>query len=206
MSKQVDLYTLHSKWFECVKCEICKEGRKQVVFNDGNPDAKIMIIGEGPGQEEDLKGLPFVGPAGKKMDQIFKLAGFGREQIFWTNIVHCRPKNNRTPTDKETDICKNIALEEIRIVKPKVIVLAGRVAAMSLLGLKGTRSMSSMVGKWATIEGIPTIAIYHPAALLHSQDDLTKRAIYKKAIWQAMLDIKAKLSALEQAQSTLKMF
>jgi DNA polymerase len=200
MSKQSELDILYSKWFNCTKCSICKEGRKQLVFSDGSPDAELMIIGEGPGRDEDQQGLPFVGPAGKKMDQIFKLAGFERDQIFWTNVVHCRPKDNRTPNDTEASICKNMALEEIHIIRPKVIVLAGRVAAMAFLNFKGTSSMKSIVERWSTIEGIPCITIYHPAALLHAIYEPSKRMVYKKSIWRAMIDIKIKLAILKQAQ------
>lgn len=175
-------------WRNCTKCALCTG--THIVFSDGPEDAEIMLIGESPGAKEDQAGIPFVGPAGMLMTKILALAGIQRQQCYWTNIVKHWPKINgktRQPYKEEINTCLPLLLEEIRQVRPKVILLVGAIAAKALLGHEG--AIKPIIGRWATVNNIPTLTTWHPAAILHTQDkdqDLT--LAYKKDIWR---DVKA---------------
>jgi len=184
-----ELEKIKELWKDCTKCGLCKEGRKQVVFSDGPETAKIMIVGEGPGEYEDQKGIPFTGPAGQLMNKILESVKIAREDCYWTNTVRCRPYKNRTPTKEEMDICKPLLLDEIRLIKPRVIIIVGRPAAQDLIGLKG--AIGEVAGQWTMVQGIPAIVIYHPAAILHTKDinpDLAQK--YRMSIWNAMKSLR----------------
>ena len=117
----------------CKKCKLC-QGRTNIVFGTGNENAKIMFIGEGPGADEDVQGIPFVGKAGKLMNNAFDVVGIQRENVYITNIVKCRPPNNRDPQIDEISKCLNYLRAQVIIVKPKIIVLLGRIALQNILG------------------------------------------------------------------------
>lgn len=161
----------------CKKCALCK-GRTNVVFSDGIENAKLMIIGEGPGENEDLQGLPFVGRAGKLLDKIFESVGLNRkEHLYICNIVKCRPPENRAPLPEEADACMEYLEAQIKYVNPKIIVLAGAVAVKGILKMKSV-GITKMRGQWIDVgatgqlpllEGRKIMPIFHPSYLLRHE-------------------------------------
>ena len=151
----------------CNKCKLCKN-RKNIVFGIGNENAKIMFIGEGPGADEDLKGIPFVGKAGKLMDKAFLALGIKREDVYIANIVKCRPPNNRDPEPDEVAGCINYLRNQVMIIKPKIIVLLGRVALNNILGQE--YKITANRGKWIEKKGILYMPTWHPAALFRDEN------------------------------------
>ena len=147
----------------CRRCGLC-ETRHHVVFGDGNPDAGLMFIGEGPGEQEDLQGIPFVGRAGQLLDDMLSLIDLDRTKYYITNIVKCRPPGNRDPLNTEQDACIGYLRNQVRLIKPKIIVCLGRIAATKLIreDLKITREH----GQWVEKGGVAMTALYHPSALL----------------------------------------
>ena len=168
---------------ECNKCQKCILGstRKNIVFSDGNPNAKIMLIGEAPGADEDATGTPFVGRAGKYLTSIIEECGLSRKNDFYiANTVKCRPPENRVPSDEEKQVCENYLLKQIDIVNPKVIVLCGATSAKSFLGNK--IKISQIRGQWFKIlEKYNATVILHPSYLLrkHSEEKDSPRWLTK---------------------------
>jgi len=150
----------------CTLCPLHKT-RTNAVPGEGPADAKIMFIGEAPGREEDIQGRPFVGPAGRYLNQLLALAGLSREQVFITNIVKCRPPGNREPRSEEAAACRPYLDGQIATICPRVICLLGRPATMALLDPSAT--MSRIHGQTFERDGIVYIPLYHPAAALHNQ-------------------------------------
>ncbi|MBQ6992676.1 MAG: uracil-DNA glycosylase [Clostridia bacterium] len=150
----------------CTKCKLCK-ARKNVVIGTGNRNAKIMFIGEGPGADEDIQGIPFVGKAGKLMDQAFQGTGIKREEVYIANIVKCRPPNNRNPEDEEADSCREFLNTQIKLINPEIIVLLGSVALKNILGKE--YGITASRGNWFEKEGIKYLPTFHPAALLRDE-------------------------------------
>ena len=150
----------------CNKCKLCT-GRKNIVFGVGNENAKIMFIGEGPGADEDLQGTPFVGKAGKLMDYAFDTVGIEKEKVYIANIVKCRPPNNRDPEVDEITACINYLRNQVIIIKPKIIVLLGRIALQNILGPE--YKITASRGKWIEKKGILYMPTWHPAALLRDE-------------------------------------
>ena len=150
----------------CNKCKLCAN-RHNVVIGTGNRNAKIMFIGEGPGADEDLQGIPFVGKAGKLMDRAFEGIGIKREEVYIANIVKCRPPANRNPEDDETTACLNYLRNQVILVKPKIIVLLGNVALKNILGKE--YGITASRGKWIEKKGIMYMPTWHPAALLRDE-------------------------------------
>jgi len=154
-------------------CPLGFLGRKNVVFGEGNPDADLMLIGEGPGAEEDAQGRPFVGRSGKLLTKILDLVGLPRPEVFITNIVKCRPPNNRKPLPFESTTCKGLFLKnQIRIIRPSVICTLGATAIEGLLDLKEAR-ITKTRGIPTKYEGITVIPAYHPAYILRNPKELT---------------------------------
>ncbi|MGC9314271.1 MAG: uracil-DNA glycosylase [bacterium] len=161
----------------CRKCAL-SEGRNKIVIGVGDPNARIVFIGEGPGAEEDKTGIPFVGRAGHLLDKIFEAMGLSREKgIYICNIVKCRPPGNRDPLPEESSACMPYLLNQLEIIKPAVICCLGRVAAQNLLNTDAT--LGNMRGKTHYFQGIPVIVTYHPAYLL-------RNAAGKKPTWEDM--------------------
>jgi len=150
----------------CTLCPLHKT-RTNAVPGEGPADAKIMFIGEAPGREEDIQGRPFVGPAGRYLNQLLALAGLSREQVFITNIVKCRPPGNREPRSEEATACRPYLDGQIATICPRVICLLGRPATAALLDPSAT--MSRVHGQTFDRDGIIYIPLYHPAAALHNQ-------------------------------------
>ncbi|MDI6716545.1 MAG: uracil-DNA glycosylase [Actinomycetota bacterium] len=168
----VNLFSLAETAKDCELCPLAKQGRTQVVFGDGNPNAEIMFIGEGPGFHEDKQGKPFVGAAGKLLTQLLGSIGLRREDVYIANVVKCRPPQNRDPKPEEIEICTNQYLfSQIEAIKPKVIATLGRFASAVVLGLKDV-SMGRVHGQKFKREGRYIVPIYHPAAALHSRANL----------------------------------
>ncbi len=149
----------------CRRCRLC-EGRTQVVFGVGDPRARLMFIGEGPGQEEDRLGEPFVGRAGKLLDAMLRAMGFPRREVYIANVVKCRPPGNRDPQDDEVAACRPFLERQVELVNPEVIVTLGRVAARHLLGR--TEAMRELRGRWVNWRGRRVLPTYHPAFLLRT--------------------------------------
>lgn len=151
---------------ECTKCKL-SETRKNVVFGMGNPNASIMLIGEGPGQREDELGIPFVGKSGQLLDNILAACGFSREEhIFIGNIVKCRPPNNRDPLPEEKDECIEYLHRQIEMINPQILVLLGRVALQGLIDPKA--SITKCRGNWIEWQDRWVMPTYHPSALLRN--------------------------------------
>ncbi|MBQ7817269.1 MAG: uracil-DNA glycosylase [Oscillospiraceae bacterium] len=154
----------------CTHCGLC-ETRKNVVFGTGNQNADIMFIGEGPGEQEDLHGLPFVGPAGKLLDDMLSIIDLDRKKnCYIANIVKCRPPHNRDPLETEQEACIDFLNRQIALIQPKIIICLGRIAAMRLI--RPDYRITREHGQWSQQDGIWMTAIYHPSALLR---DVSKR-------------------------------
>lgn len=178
------LAVLAARAAECRACRL-HEGRQKVVFGSGSPDAEILFIGEGPGAEEDRRGLPFVGRAGELLTKIIEAIGLTREEVYIANVVKCRPPGNRDPQADEVAACRHYLRDQIATIEPRVIVALGRVAAQTLLG--NDSPLGRMRGSWYEVEGVATRVTYHPAALLRN-DGL------KRPTWEDMKVVRDRLA------------
>jgi DNA polymerase len=175
MDKQTAMDQLQEETLSCAQCSL-RQGAKQVVFGEGNPLAKIMVVGEGPGQEEDRLGRPFVGPAGQLLDKILAAGGFARmEHTYIANIVKCRPPGNRIPTPVERAACLTHLFRQIEIVDPSIILLLGATALQGLVKPEGRISKDR--GQWILWNERWVMPTYHPAALLRD-------ASLKRPVWE----------------------
>lgn len=152
---------------DCTKCKLC-QNRTNIVFGCGNKKAKIMMIGEGPGADEDAKAVPFVGKAGQLMDKALMGLGMNREELYIANIVKCRPPQNRVPEQDEVAACLNYLRNQVILIKPKIIVLLGSTALKNILGQD--YGITSARGKWIEHKGILYMPTWHPAALLRDEN------------------------------------
>ncbi len=167
----------------CTRCRLA-EGRRTVVFGMGSPVADLMFIGEGPGAQEDRQGLPFVGAAGELLSKIIQAIEMHRQDVYIANVVKCRPPGNRDPQPDGVAACRGWLHEQIETVRPRVIVMLGRVAAQTLLG--SNESLGRMRDRWHKVRGIDARATYHPAALLRS-------ASFKRPTWEDMQVVRDRL-------------
>ena len=158
------LQLLRDEIGDCTRCQLAFQGRHNIVFGDGDPHARLMFVGEGPGADEDAQGLPFVGRAGQLLNNMIAAMGLQREQVYIGNIVKCRPPQNRTPEPEEARTCSPFLLRQIEIIQPEVIVALGATAATYLLGVKG--SLASLRGRIHMAHNSKLIITYHPAYLL----------------------------------------
>jgi DNA polymerase len=150
---------------ECTRCKL-HSTRHKIVFGDGNPKAKLVFVGEGPGADEDAQGLPFVGRAGKLLTQMIEAMGLQRQDVYICNVVKCRPPGNRQPEEDEVRTCSPFLLRQIDVIAPQVIVCLGAVAAKTLL--QTNRGISQFRGEWLEFRGRKLLATYHPAYLLRN--------------------------------------
>lgn len=172
----------------CQRCELSQTRHRAVVYR-GNPSAKLMIVGEAPGQNEDETGLPFVGRAGQLLDKILDSVKFNREEdVYICNIIKCRPPNNRVPTPDEINACRPYLLEQIRIIDPKIILLAGATAVRGLVGDK--RGITKIRGTWMEWEGRLCMPIFHPSYLL--RNSTRDKGGPKWLMWQDIQEIRRK--------------
>lgn len=158
----------------CKKCPLWKT-RTNFVFGEGNPKAKLVVIGEAPGADEDEQGKPFVGRAGKLLTEILKAVDFTREEVFICNILKSRPPNNRNPLPEEIEACEPYLFKQLELIKPKLILCVGTFAAQTLLRSK--EPLGKMRGKFHEYQGIPTMVTFHPAALLRNPN-------WKRPTWE----------------------
>jgi uracil-DNA glycosylase family 4 len=168
------LEEFHQQIKSCTKCRLGFT-RTKFVFGAGAPEAKLMFIGEGPGREEDLQGEPFVGAAGKLLDNMLKAIQLTREEVYIANMVKCRPPENRDPAPDEIETCKPYLLQQIKIIRPQIICALGRISAQALLETKSP--LNQLRGKFHDFMGIKFLVTYHPAALL-------RYVTYKKFAWE----------------------
>lgn len=160
---------LESECKNCAGCGLCST-RRNIVFGTGNTQAEVMLIGEGPGEQEDIQAIPFVGPAGKLLDDMLEMIDLDRSKVYIANIVKCRPPNNRDPKPEEQQACRPWLDRQIGLLEPKLIVCLGRIAATSLI--KEDFRITREHGRWFDVYGRRIMATYHPSALLR---DLSKR-------------------------------
>jgi DNA polymerase len=173
---------------ECRRCRLCEE-RTQIVFGDGNPQASLMFIGEGPGEQEDLQGLPFVGRAGELLTRMIERGlGLTRDEVYICNIVKCRPPGNRTPQADEVSACRPFLDGQIDAVAPRVIVTLGKPASSLLLGRE--ISITRVRGTWHEYRGIPVMPTFHPAFVLRQYTEENRRLV-----WQ---DLRAALARVRE--------
>jgi uracil-DNA glycosylase len=179
----------------CTTCQRCElsQSRTHAVIGRGSPTASIMIIGEGPGQNEDEQGLPFVGRSGQLLEKILESVQFSSEQdVYICNVVKCRPPDNRTPTPQEAEACKPYLLEQIRIVNPKIILLTGATAVRGLTGDK--RGITKIRGQWLDWQGYLCMPIFHPAYLLRNPSREPNSP--KWLMWKDIQAVRSKLAEL----------
>ena len=167
---------------DCKRCKLCN-GRKQIVFGSGNPKAELVFVGEGPGEEEDKQGIPFVGAAGQLLTKMIEAMKFSRDTVYICNVVKCRPPNNRNPEADEIQACEPFLKAQLAVIKPKVIVALGKFAAQTLL--RDDTPITRMRGQWRSYEGIELMPTYHPAYLLRQPDE-------KKKAWMDLQEVMRK--------------
>lgn len=175
---------------DCTRCPLAYAGRRNIVFGDGDPKARLLFVGEGPGADEDSTGLPFVGKAGQLLNNMIAAMGLRRDQVYIANIVKCRPPANRAPEPAEANTCSPFLLEQIDIVRPQVIVALGSTAATYLLGVKQT--LASLRGTWHTCRGARVAVTYHPAYLLR---DPSQKGEAWKDLQRVMVELGLKQSS-----------
>ena len=181
-----ELASVREELGDCIRCKLHK-GRQNIVFGEGDPNAALVFVGEGPGKEEDEQGRPFVGAAGQLLtDIIVKGMRLNREDVYICNIVKCRPPNNRNPEPDEIMACEPFLIKQLQAIKPKIIIGLGNVAVKTLLKTK--EGITSLRGTWKTYQGIPLMPTFHPAYLLRTPAD-------KRLVWD---DIKKVLAELEK--------
>ncbi|WP_321371897.1 uracil-DNA glycosylase [uncultured Desulfuromusa sp.] len=168
----------------CCLCPLSKQ-RKNIVFGAGNPQARLVLVGEAPGREEDQQGIPFVGEAGKLLDKILLAMNLSREEVYICNVLKCRPPGNRDPQADEIAACEPFLKQQLALIQPELIITLGRFAAQELL--KTTAPISKLRGKWHEYEGIPLMPTFHPAYLLRNPSG-------KRPVWEDMKKVMQRLN------------
>jgi uracil-DNA glycosylase family 4 len=169
---------------DCTRCKLHRLGRRQVVFGVGNPEADLMFVGEAPGADEDVQGIPFVGRAGQLLTKIIEAIGLTRDDVYIANVIKCRPPENRNPEPDEVETCEPFLFRQVDVVSPKVIVALGTFAAKTLL--KTNDPISRMRGRVYDYRGAKLIPTFHPAFLLRSPER-------KRDVWEDMKKVRALL-------------
>lgn len=190
----LSLESIRSELGDCKRCRL-HETRHTIVFGEGNPDARLMFVGEGPGADEDAQGKPFVGKAGQLLTRMIQAMKFQREDVYIANIVKCRPPGNRDPEQDEIDTCLPFLKSQIRAIKPDVIVTLGRIAAKTLL--KTSDPLNVIRGRVYEVEGIPLIPTYHPSYLLRQESDKRFKAMAWEDLQKAMALLESRRSRTE---------
>jgi len=173
----VTLKDIRTELGDCTRCKLHELGRKQIVFGAGDEHAQLMFVGEAPGRDEDIKGVPFVGRAGQLLTKIIESIDLSRESVYIANVIKCRPPQNRNPENDEVETCQPFLFSQIDAIKPKVIVALGAFAAQTLLG--STETISQLRGKVYEYRGASLIPTFHPAFLLRSPTR-------KRDVWEDM--------------------
>ncbi|SEA47062.1 DNA polymerase [Desulfuromusa kysingii] len=167
----------------CSLCSLAKQ-RKNIVFGAGNPRARVVLVGEAPGREEDEQGIPFIGEAGKLLDKILLAMKLSREEVYICNVLKCHPPGNRDPQPDEISACEPFLKQQLALIKPELIITLGRFAAQELL--KTTQPIGKLRGQWHEYEGIPLMPTFHPAYLLRNPSG-------KRPVWEDMKKVMQRL-------------
>jgi len=176
---------LEARAMGCVSC-VLHQARTHVVFGTGNRNAQLVFVGEGPGPDEDMQGVPFVGKAGQLLDKIIGAMKLQREDVYLCNVVKCRPPGNRTPLPDEIAACSPFLAEQLELIAPKVIVALGGPAAKTLLHTEA--GITALRGRWQSYKSIPVMPTYHPAFVLRTYTEEVRRQV-----WDDMKQVMAKL-------------
>ncbi|MHB8410559.1 MAG: uracil-DNA glycosylase [Candidatus Acidiferrales bacterium] len=168
---------------DCRRCKLCEQ-RNKIVFGAGSATADLVFVGEGPGHDEDIQGLPFVGRAGKLLTQMIEAMGLRRDDVYIANVVKCRPPQNRAPEPDEIETCSPFLYRQLAVIRPKAVVCLGAIAFQSLTGTK--QPISRLRGQWLEFRGIPLMATYHPAYLLRNPNA-------KGDVWEDLKKVMAHL-------------
>ena len=168
---------------DCKRCRLCQQ-RNKIVFGSGSAHADLVFVGEGPGRDEDIQGLPFVGRAGKLLTQMIEAMGLKRDDVYICNVVKCRPPENRAPEPDEMETCSPFLYRQLAVIQPKAVVCLGATAFQALYGAK--QSISRLRGQWLEFRGIPMMATYHPAYLLRNPNA-------KGEVWEDLKKVMAHL-------------
>lgn len=188
-SKKLTLEEIRGEIGDCTRCKLHK-GRKNIVFGEGNPKAKLVFVGEGPGEEEDKQGRPFVGRAGQLLTRVIDAMGLERSEVYICNVVKCRPPGNRTPEPDETETCGQFLFKQIRTIDPDMIVCLGNAAAQWVLKTKD--KLGNLRGKFHSYGRAKVMVTYHPAALLRNPG-------FKKPMWDDMQLVMKELGISKEA-------
>jgi len=181
---QETLEEIRAELEDCRRCPLC-QGRRNIVFGVGNPRARLVFVGEAPGREEDLKGEPFVGEAGRLLDRILFAMGLARQDVYICNVEKCRPPGNRDPKPEEIASCEPYLKRQLAVIRPELIVTLGKFAAQTLL--RDQTPISRLRGHWGEYEGIPLMPTYHPAFLL-------RNPAAKREVWEDMKLVMTRLA------------
>lgn len=187
-NQKEDLVALRETVIQCIKCSELAGSRKNVVFGSGNARAQLVFVGEAPGHDEDLQGLPFVGKAGQLLTKIIESIGLTRQNVFICNVLKCRPPGNRNPLPNEIENCEPYLFKQLEIIQPKIICALGTFAAQTLL--KTDASISSLRGRFHEFRGTKLICTFHPAYLLRNPEE-------KRKVWEDMKMIRTELNRLQ---------
>ena len=183
-SAEEALQAIRAEIGDCTRCKLHRLGRRQIVFGVGNPSADLMFVGEAPGADEDVQGIPFVGRAGQLLTKIIEAIGLGRDDVYIANVIKCRPPENRNPEPDEVETCEPFLFQQIDRIQPKVIVALGTFAAKALL--KTQDPISRLRGRAFNFRGATLIPTFHPAFLLRSPER-------KRDVWEDMKKVRALL-------------
>jgi uracil-DNA glycosylase family 4 len=191
VSADAALAALRADIGDCTRCKLHGQGRKQIVFGVGNPDADLMFVGEAPGADEDQQGIPFVGRAGQLLTKIIEAIGLTRDDVYIANVIKCRPPQNRNPEQDEVATCEPFLFRQIDIIKPRVIVALGTFAARTLL--RTLDPISRLRGRVYEYRGAKLIPTFHPAYLLRNPSS-------KREVWEDMKQAKKLLATTEDTE------
>ncbi len=187
LCRSESLEEIRAELEDCRRCPLC-EGRKNIVFGVGNPNARLVFVGEAPGREEDEKGEPFVGEAGRLLDRILFAMGLTRPDVYICNVLKCRPPGNRDPRPEEIEACEPYLKRQLAAIRPEIIVALGQFAAQTLL--RDQSPISRLRGEWREYQGMPLLPTFHPAYLLRNPAS-------KKEVWE---DMKLVMNRLREGQ------
>lgn len=176
---------------DCQRCKLCNQGRNTIVFGAGNPRAELVFVGEGPGEEEDRQGVPFVGKAGQLLTKMIEAMTFSRDEVYICNVVKCRPPGNRNPEPDEIEACEPFLKAQLASLQPKVIVALGKFAAQTLL--RDTTPITRLRGQWKTYQGVALMPTFHPAYLLRQPEE-------KRVAWLDLQEVMKRLGRSKDAK------
>jgi len=185
VSQPMSLAALQENLVNCDRCPLCQQ-RNNIVFGGGNPHAQVVLVGEAPGREEDLQGIPFIGEAGHLLEKILQAMNLSREAVYICNVIKCRPPGNRDPQPDEISACEPFLKQQLALIKPEIIITLGRFAAQTLL--KTSTPIGKLRGQWREYEGIALMPTFHPAYLLRNPSG-------KRPVWEDMKQVMLRLES-----------